>query len=211
MIISHKYKFIFIKTAKTASTSIEVFLSPLCAVDDVLTPVYPHVPPHRARNYQDLELKNHASAREIRKKIDPEIWNSYYKFCVERNPWDKVLSHYHMLRYRAEGALTLDSYFDNGALPRNYGKYTDKDGSVMVNEIIKYENLNAGLAETFRRLGVPYNGSLGVRAKSEYRVDRRPYVDVFTRDQLAHISRLFANEIEMHKYSMASTAPRHGG
>lgn len=38
MIISHQHRFIFVKTLKTAGTSIEVFLSGLCGRDDVVTP-----------------------------------------------------------------------------------------------------------------------------------------------------------------------------
>ena len=39
MIVSHKHKFIFLKTKKTAGTSIELALSRLCGPADVITPL----------------------------------------------------------------------------------------------------------------------------------------------------------------------------
>jgi len=39
LIISHKFKFVFVKTRKTAGTSIEMALRPHLGPDDVATPI----------------------------------------------------------------------------------------------------------------------------------------------------------------------------
>ena len=41
MIVSHKHKFIFIKTVKTAGTSLEVALSEFCGSKDIITKIAP--------------------------------------------------------------------------------------------------------------------------------------------------------------------------
>jgi hypothetical protein len=58
----------------------------------------------------------------------------------------------------------------------------------------------AELAEVFARMNIPFQGTLGVRAKSEYRTDRRPYQQVYTENQRRIVDRAFAREIEMHGY-----------
>lgn len=180
MILSHKYKFIFVKTFKTAGTSVEVFLSQVCGPLDIVTPIEPHVEPHVARNYQGYF--NHIPAAEIRDHIDPHVWSEYFKFCVERNPWDKTLSHYHMNSLRQGGGLSLENFLMQGDFPINYPKYTEPEDphEVIVDRVIYYESLLEGLGQTFRELAVPFEGSLGVNAKSDYRKDRRPYRQVYT-------------------------------
>jgi hypothetical protein len=54
VIVSHEHKFVFIKTHKTASTSIEVLLSPIAGDDAVVTPVIPPEPGHMDRNWRGL-------------------------------------------------------------------------------------------------------------------------------------------------------------
>lgn len=226
MIISHKYKFIFIKTTKTAGTSIEVFLSQCCGKGDIVTPVYPSVEQHFAINHKGIwnplpeiienkgrgvrsllsdllsqrKYYNHIKARTVRARVSHEIWDSYFKFCVERNPWDKTLSQYHMLSDRAKGNMTLDQYLNGKQFCLNYPKYTDANGHVIVDRVIKYESLMEDLSQVFNKLGVPFDGTLGVRAKSEHRRDRDPYQNVLTNEQRTIIEDAFAKEIEIHGY-----------
>ena len=226
MVISHKYKFIFVKTLKTAGTSTEVFLSQVCDDNDIFTPVIPHVEPHIPRNYTSIwnpfpeifmdkgkyidrtfkqllsrkKFYNHIHARYIRARIPSKQWKNYFKFCVERNPWDKTLSHYYMLRSWSGGKLTLDEYFANKQYCLNYPFYTSPNGEVMVDRILKYENLNIDLAEVFSHLGIPFHGSLGVSAKSEHRKEKKHYRDMFSANQTEIVTQVFQKEIEMHGY-----------
>jgi hypothetical protein len=227
VILSHKYKFIFIKTAKTAGTSIEVFLSKQCGPMDVVTPIGPPVEGHQPRNYRGFinpipeliaeprrlvpalrhaftsreKFYNHMPASEVKNRVPAKVWNSYFKFCVERNPWDKVLSHYHMRVARQGGSLSLDDYLAAGRFPVNYFRYTDPAGEkIIIDRVLRYENLMNDLAEIFAKLNIPFDGSLGIRAKSEYRTDRRPYREVFNEEQRAIVERAFAREIELHGY-----------
>lgn len=200
MIISHKHKFIFVKTVKTAGTSIEIFLSQHCGPLDIITPIIPYVEPHSARNYEGYY--NHMPAHEIRDRIGPDIWNSYFKFCVERNPWEKTLSYYHMKNFRENNGLTFDRYLAGKEFPINFPKYTEpgNPNKIIVNRVLYYEHLMEQLGQVFQELGIPFQGSLGVNAKSEYRIDRRPYQEVYTPEQAKLIGNIFSHEILLHGY-----------
>lgn len=226
MIISHRHKFIFIKTVKTAGTSIEVFLARVAGDDAIVTPVYPSEAGHNPRNWQGFfnpipeillsprslrttpgeffrrqKFYNHIPAFKVQQRVEPEVWNSYFKFCVERNPWDKTVSHYSMLKARAGGALDFDTYLARGELCFNLHRYCDpRNGALLVDRVLRYESLAEQFGDVCRQLGIPYTGSIEVRAKGNYRERGSDFRSFYSQPQAEMVGRLFVKEIALHGY-----------
>lgn len=199
MIISHKYRFIFIKTYKTAGTSLEVYLSGVCGENDVVTPVFPEVEGHVPRNW--CGFYNHMSANEVKNNVGEEIWKNYYKFCVERNPWEKFISFYWMEKSRRDKALSIDDFMLEEKIGYSWPLYADPaTNKPMVDEIIRYENLNEDLGKLFSKLGIPWTEYLTVTAKGEYRQDKSSFEKQLTREQIDYLSLRFESEIEWFGY-----------
>ncbi len=226
MIISHKHKFIFIKTNKTAGTSIEIGLSKFCGPDDILTPQDPvdeatrtelgytgpqnNPPKIHIRNVEKIlrgrpvsrRFYDHIGASEICKHIAPDLWNSYYKICFERNPWDRVISAYYWQNKNTDARPAMDAYLDSVGITKlkksGIGLYTI-DGKVVVDKICRFEDM-AGELEAFRQhVGLPEPVELP-RAKSGFRKDKRHYRDILTPAQRDKIAALFADEIALMGY-----------
>lgn len=103
MLISHRYKFIYFKTVKTAGTSIETALEKYCLPEghDDVPVVTPKIETEagvigaRGHFAETEHWRNHMQAADIRRGVSPEVWDGYYKFCNLRNPWDKTVSWFH--------------------------------------------------------------------------------------------------------------------
>lgn len=227
MIISHRNKFIFLKTNKTAGTSVEIALSKFCGPEDIITPISPEDEKVRRelgyrgaqnfampfKNYSVYEsvkwltgrfkkqFYNHIKAEEVKKSIGDEVWDSYYKFCVERNPWDRVISLYYH-KYNCEPRPSISEFLSSDdpliLKERGYELYTI-DGQVAVNRVCKFENLTEELEEVRKQLGLPEKLDLP-RAKSQYRKDKRNYRDILGEGDKEKVLDLFFDEVDLHGY-----------
>jgi len=213
MIISHKHKFIFIKCPKTAGTSIQVALEPFCGDDDIVTSMRPYEPPmsrYVPRNGEDWH--SHSSSIEIRSRLPNNVWNRYYKFAFERNPWDRTISNYWFRRWgrgpkakkmlkkmRDDPVAIFPEWLERAKLASNYQMYTGSDGTaIMANFIGLYENLNDDFAFICDRIGLVGAGELPLM-KAGYREDRRHYSEYFQGDQklIDIVAKAYAREIKM--------------
>lgn len=228
MIISHKHNFIFIKTKKTAGTSIEIALSKFCGPRDIITPISPedeetrsnlgypgpqnyHFPiwKYGIRDAMKLATKgkkktgfyNHISAKEVMSIVGKEKWNSYYTFCFERNPWDRIVSEYFWIN-KSEPRPTIQEFIRSEApidlKNKGYRNYT-VDGKVVVNRVCRFEKLREELEEVRHLIGIPEQLELP-RAKSNFRKDKRSYRDILGAEDRAYISEFFHEEISLMEY-----------
>ena len=227
MIISHRYKFIFLKTNKTAGTSVEIALSKICGPDDVITPISPEDEKTRkelgyrgCQNYKypkwefgfwriakyfrkgirNFKFYNHMSAREIRAFVGPEIWDSYYKFAVERNPWDRIVSFYYW--HKPEPLPPFSKFLKSRVLLRlkrkGFDVYTIK-GKNVADKICRFENIATELEEVRLHLGIPESLDMP-RAKSRSRKIKRDHKEYFDEEERAKVAKLFSREIELFGY-----------
>lgn len=228
MIICHDYKFIFLKTNKTAGTSIEIALSKFCGPDDIITPIAAKDEKARRelayrgpQNYvakpwnysvkdvvrlvrkgeKKLMFYNHITAEEARARIEKKVWDEYFKFCFERNPWDRVVSLYYW-RCRTEPRPTISEFVDSGGplrlKRRGYDLYTI-DGQVAVDRICRFEHLTEELEVVRTRLGIPEELQLP-HAKAGFRADKKSYRDILDDESKAKIATLFSDEIRLLGY-----------
>ena len=227
MILSHKHKFIFLKTKKTAGTSIEIALSKICGEEDIITPIsnkdeitrkelgyrgpqnclvpfqrYNSLDLFRCLRYQKrVEFYNHISAEEVKRYVGEEVWGNYYKFTFDRNPYDKVVSLY----YYYGGDSTYESFqefIDSGAISRlnSFDQYSI-NGIVAVDDIYRFESLSKAIDQINLKLKLKEPIEMpSKRAKGGMRKIKnyRELIDEHARKQ---IDLVHAREFELLKYT----------
>lgn len=106
VLISHKYQFIFTKTFKTASTSIEQYFQQFCVPKQLASVNFNDfykgeegVVGMRGNNASQYEFYSHMPAEAVKLKVGESIWNHYFKFSVVRNPFTKLISAYFFLKH----------------------------------------------------------------------------------------------------------------
>ncbi|NCO74411.1 MAG: sulfotransferase family protein [Cyanobacteria bacterium] len=241
MIISHEYKFIFVKTRKTAGTTISRYLSSFCKNTDIVANIgdefsdkscndkgffnplpeilkYPIILTKEKRPYlvssrnplkdfyRQIIFHNHLPAYQIRERIGHKIWNEYFKFCFDRNPWDKAISYYFYLNRKTPQPFSnFDDFLKRySSFCWNYPIYTNpwNEEEILVDYIAKYENLSEELQKICERIGIPFNEALITEktANNDSRKDKSHYRDFLSIPQADKIANILKTEIKLLNY-----------
>lgn len=212
MLINHKHKFIFVHVYKVAGTSV------LNALEN---DTYPSYVPESARPgltrflrkfhlSPSFPLRVHSKAKEIREKIDPDVYNSYFKFAFVRNPWDWQVSLYeygrqypnHPQSKMMRAFKDFDEYIhwrvqNEKTLQKEF--VTDNSDQLIVDYVGKFERLREDFASVCDRVGMAVALPEFNRTKS-----RKRYTDYYTDETRALVGEHFKADIEFFDYSFGA-------
>jgi chondroitin 4-sulfotransferase 11 len=189
MVISDRHRCIFVHVQKTGGASIEALLR---QSDPTIS------------GGMHMQRRHHF-ARAIRPIAGAERWERYFKFAFVRNPWDRLVSWYHMCMqvatpnafsaYVRANAPTFDAFVTGAGsgmgerTTHNQLDYiTDENGAPMLDFVGRYETLQQDFARIGDKLGLdcplPHVNRSQHRDYREYYSDttRRIVAERFARD-----------------------------
>ena len=229
MILSHDWRFVFLKTRKTAGTSVEIALSRICGPLDVVTPISPvdqalryqdsgalprnyllggtPAPPTHApakahfaqqmKSYQPrAQLFNHITASQLRPLVGARVWQTYFRFTIERDPFERLESQYFWRMQFHDQPIAFSAWLRSD-LPRNTRNaavYFDGD-TLEVDFVADHARLAEDIALVAKLMGWPDPGDLP-RAKSHTRRGRRIE---WTAADRAFVEQTFATEVSLYE------------
>jgi len=186
MIISKRKRFLFFHVPKVAGSSITAVLRK-----------FGHIPSERLYNYMFDYLgprdwlwlfPRHIKPAEARKVLPSQVFNQYYKFAFVRNPYDWHVSQYNYHRG------TTNSFFHSQLKDLSFKEYvvwaaehqeeaksiqssflSDNDGTMLVDFVGKFENLEDDFQVICDRLGI--RNKLPRRNSSQRRPNYMSYYD----------------------------------
>jgi len=180
MLISHTNKFIFFKATKVAGTTVESVLALHCGPGDIVTPedrYSAEVPelsevrvngniPFRWAPWEVAtgvftrakwpSFAAHDTAKRVKKYLPAELWNTYTKVSVIRNPFDRIISWYYWDQKRgaATGKPFQEYVCEKPARITSYRRQTEIDGNEVVDFYIRFEDLKNDYEALIGRLGL---------------------------------------------------------
>ena len=203
LMISYEKDFIFIHIPRTGGTSLESALGDMGCVKQ------------GADNFKSIFFK-HAKASFI-KTIMGAKFENLFKFSIIRNPWDWAVSNYMFNRglHRPFVAgtkymvcSTVPSWAQSWTFkhwlawwvetfqPSQSSMITGKDGKILVDHIIRFENLNQGFERLCQRLEIPFR-KLPHRKKT----NRNHYRQYYDSQTTNFIEQHFSEDIERFGYA----------
>ena len=206
MLLSYSHRFIFIHNYRVAGTSIRKSLDKYVR-KPLLRRIFGKIGlGNKLSHHKWKTFPAHIKAKELRRILPADLYDTFYKFAFVRNPWDWQVSLYHyMLKnksHRQHRLISAMKSFDEYLVWRvNEGKVlqkdfvTDLEGTMIVDFVGRYENLSEDFLQVCNALNI--NASLPHINKSSH-MNYRSYYSAETRSL---VEENFSEDIELFNYT----------
>ncbi len=215
MLLSVKYRFLYVHIAKTGGTSMRAALQKLRWRDPYYWPMFlcsrmSHLTGHRI----GTKFPRHAKAILAKESLPREFFEELFKFAFVRNPWDLQVSSFHHIRrerpHQLQGHDDFESFLRFKLDPERPYQYhidtsielqsdylVDLHGNVIVDFIGRYERLADDFAHACERIGIATPEMPHRRQANDRNKDYRGY---YTDETAELVARHFQRDIELLNY-----------
>jgi len=187
MRISHKHKFVFIAVPKTGSTSVRSIIDPY---SDILSV-----------NDKNSPYKHHTTALDLKKHFESQDWewNTYYKFSVVRNPWERRVSSwaYRLKKGQHNYNKFKDFVMHYPATPQ-FNWLSDEGGNFLMDYVFKLEDPN-GMDKVFNDLKIPK-----VKLPHKNKNGHKHYTEYYNDETREIVAEKYAKDIDYFGYKFTS-------
>lgn len=207
-------RLVYIKIPKTGSTSVYRHFIALDKYSTIINLNKLHGIKRDPRCYRKSAgwfLGAHVSAQDIQWYLGTD-YDEHFKFTVVRNPYDRLVSNFCWQRSKGRGPATFKAFVntlvkDPKSLPKQSRLHaipqtdwiTDEDGRVIVDRIVRFENLESEIRAVLDELHLPA-AKLRHRNKTDrahysnyYDDEVRRMVEVFYQQDLEQLGYRFEN------------------
>lgn len=208
--IIHKKKIIFIHIPKTGGSAITNFLNRNVNNIDFKSKLY------NFKRFHSYKIGMHDTALMVLNKIEPKQFHSYYKFCCVRNPYDLMVSSFMWWQQYAVEHKVFKTHTDlisnmnfEQFMNSKYGLhyinefnfnienyYCDQRGNIIVDKIIKFENLEEDLKDVCLDTGIEIKYPLEKVLKTK----RSHYREYYNDKTIEIVTRRFKSTIDYFEY-----------
>jgi hypothetical protein len=199
MIISLRHSYIYVRTKKTGSSTIEALLQPHLADNDIvlkrgLDSLRPLLKP--GVEFPDVRGPlTHVELSKIKPLLREDFWDRALKFTSERHPYEKAVS---LAYWRLERMMQSDDaakrkkaaethfpdYLDHIVRQGAYSTFRHYaiDGKPAVDDFIKLESFDADIRRIASRIDLPVPDEIP-RKRGYSRKDNRPAREILSDEQ----------------------------